>query len=198
MGKEAFLNLLLLQMRHQDPLNPLDNEAMLAQLAQFSTLEEMQSLNASFQADLAATESVNNAMATTLIGKEIKAIGDSFSFDGKSPATIEFLLPSSGSAQVQVLDENGTVVRTETVDGLDGGWNEYEWDGKDDSGHDAAPGTYRIKITQNTESGVLDATTFVTGRVTGVRFDGGVTYLLIGDRRVTLSEVLEINAASTE
>ena len=74
-SREAFLELLLLQLKHQDPLDPVDNQTMLAQLAEFSTLEEMQNLNEAFQADLAASESINNALSTTLIGKEIKAVG---------------------------------------------------------------------------------------------------------------------------
>ncbi len=199
LDKDAFLNLLILQIRHQDPMNPLDNQEMVAQLAQFGTLEEMQNLNRAFMAELAATESVNNALATTLIGKEVKAVGDQIQYDGERPATVEFLLPAGGTAEVQVLDETGAVVRIETLTDLAGGWNEYAWDGRDNAGNELPAGTYQVKITQAGQDGaVATATTFVTGVVTGVRFDNGITYLLLGDRRVTLSEVLEINTASME
>lgn len=45
LGKDAFLKILIAQMRNQDPLNPTDGTAMVAQLAQFSTLEQLQNLN---------------------------------------------------------------------------------------------------------------------------------------------------------
>ncbi|KAF0195871.1 MAG: figD [Bacillota bacterium] len=45
LGKDAFLKILIAQMRNQDPLNPSDGTAMVAQLAQFSTLEQLQNLN---------------------------------------------------------------------------------------------------------------------------------------------------------
>ena len=46
-GKDAFLNLLVTQLQHQDPTKPMDDTAFLAQLAQFSSLEQLQSMNSS-------------------------------------------------------------------------------------------------------------------------------------------------------
>jgi flagellar basal-body rod modification protein FlgD len=195
MDKEAFLRLLVLQLQNQDPLDPMDNQAMLAQLAQFSSLEEMQNLNESMLADLAATESVNNAIATSLIGKQVKAVGDGFTYDGEATVTLEYLLQSDGDVDIEVLDSDGRVVRTAVVPGASAGWHEFSWDGLDDTGRAMPAGDYRIRALQHDAQGnAVGVTTFVTGQVTGVRFDDGVTYLIVGDRRVRLSDVLEINA----
>lgn len=197
-GKDAFLNLLVLQLRNQDPLNPLDNEAMLAQLAQFSQLEELQNLSQVGLSEVSATESVNNAIATTLIGKEVKAIGDTFGFDGHTPERFEYVLPTTGNAEVSILDEDGRVVYTETLDSRGPGFGEFTWNGTDANGDPAKAGTYEIHVTQRDGDGnALDAVTFITDTVTGVRFTDGITYLLLGERRVALSDVLEINAPST-
>ncbi|MCB1136464.1 MAG: hypothetical protein KDK78_09365 [Chlamydiia bacterium] len=80
LDKDAFLKLMLLQMRHQDPLNPMDNQAMLSQMAQFSSLEQMSNLNQTMAAGQATTEFLN---ATPLIGTEV-AVYDSSS-DPESP-----------------------------------------------------------------------------------------------------------------
>ena len=64
MGKQDFLNLLVLQLRYQDPLNPVDDKEFIAQMAQFSALEQMQAMNAS-----------NTAMkGFSMIGKYVSAI----------------------------------------------------------------------------------------------------------------------------
>ncbi len=77
-GKDGFLQLLLLQMRHQDPLNPMNNEQMLSQLAQFSSLEQMSQLNETFSK---SSEMESFLSATNLIGKEASI------FDPASPSS---------------------------------------------------------------------------------------------------------------
>ena len=197
-GKDAFLNLLILQLRNQDPMDPLENEAMLAQLAEFSALEEVQNLGEAMQNQVAATESVNNAIATTLIGKDVKAVGDQFAFDGETAVNLEFRLQAPGTATLQVLDRSGAVVSELAVtdDGL--GWGEHQWSGRDANGNLLPEGDYSFRVTQQADDGQsLPATTFVTGEISGVRFSDGVTYLVVGDNHITLSEVLEINSASS-
>jgi flagellar basal-body rod modification protein FlgD len=68
LGKDEFLQLLVIQMENQDPLNPMDNTQMIAQLAQFSALEQMQNLNASF-AKIQHQGNLSQAMA--LNGKNV-------------------------------------------------------------------------------------------------------------------------------
>lgn len=197
LGRDAFLNLLVLQLRNQDPLNPQNNEAMLAQLAEFSQLEELQNLSLVGQSEVNATESVNNAIATTLIGKEVKAVGDTFSYEEGTSEHFEYVLPTSGEVEVSVLDAEGNVVYTESLGNREQGFGEFTWDGTDADGEPVKAGTYQIRVTQRGAEGSQDAVTFVTDTVTGVRFADGITYLLLGDRRVSLSDVLEINAPST-
>jgi flagellar basal-body rod modification protein FlgD len=68
LGKDDFLKLMLLQMRHQDPLNPMNNEQMLSQMAQFSSLEQMSNLNKNFEQAQANTAFMD---ATRLLGKTV-------------------------------------------------------------------------------------------------------------------------------
>jgi len=71
LGKDDFLMLLLAQLKHQDPLSPLDNQEFIAQLAQFNTLEEMINLNQQF-GDMLQFQELS--YASTLIGKTVTAI----------------------------------------------------------------------------------------------------------------------------
>ncbi len=80
LGKDAFLNLLVTQLQHQDPTKPMDDTAFLAQLAQFSSLEQLQSMNTSLttianfytalgSGSAADTKGTSNSNSTTNEGK---------------------------------------------------------------------------------------------------------------------------------
>jgi flagellar basal-body rod modification protein FlgD len=71
LGKDSFLQLLMTQMRYQDPMSPADSTESIAQLAQFNTLEQMQNLNDSFTKMLKWSQMTE---ASGLIGKKIEAI----------------------------------------------------------------------------------------------------------------------------
>src|SRR5512141_1215692 len=94
LGKDDFLQLLVTKLQHQDPLNPQDDADYIAQLAQFSSLEQMNNIadgiSASNQWDFLQMQSLNNAMASGLIGKEVRAeYNGVYVEDGKS-ATVSF------------------------------------------------------------------------------------------------------------
>lgn len=90
LDKDAFLNLLVTQMRYQDPLNPTQDKDFLAQMAQFSSLEQMQNLNGS----------ASMAQAYSLMNKEIFATV-------VNPVTLE-ATPVSGMVR-GVFMQNGNV-----------------------------------------------------------------------------------------
>jgi flagellar basal-body rod modification protein FlgD len=74
LGKDAFLELLVRQIQYQDPLEPTDNSQMLAQLAQFSALEQMNNLNTSFT-NMASNMDQNNFLTGSLmLGREITGL----------------------------------------------------------------------------------------------------------------------------
>ncbi len=74
LGKDAFLQLLVTQMQYQDPLNPVDNTEMIAQLAQFSSLEQMQNLNTGFNTLSGNIDQLNFLSASNMIGKDVSGI----------------------------------------------------------------------------------------------------------------------------
>ena len=86
MGKDAFLELLVTQLRYQDPLKPMENTEFLAQLSQFSSLEQLWNVNETLGQNVDLTQSVNNALMTNLIGKEVKVSGNVLYWeDGAAP-----------------------------------------------------------------------------------------------------------------
>ena len=108
MGKNDFLNLMMTQMQNQDPMNPMNNEAMLSQLAQFSSLEQMSNLNSSFESMASSGGFLD---ATRLLGKEVELL------DKSTGSTIKSKVDSVSMSDTGpiVLLENGV---TTTVDSI--------------------------------------------------------------------------------
>jgi flagellar basal-body rod modification protein FlgD len=84
LGKDEFLQLMIAQIQHQDPLEPMDNSESIAQQAQFSSLEQMQNLNKSMDNLLTAYQSSEKSSALSMIGKEVEGFVSSTDADGKA------------------------------------------------------------------------------------------------------------------
>jgi flagellar basal-body rod modification protein FlgD len=88
LGKDQFLQLLVAQMKHQDPLNPMDGQEMAAQLAQFSSVEQLVTINESIANQAASQsallDSLGGGLALGAIGKEVEAdASQATTLDGK-------------------------------------------------------------------------------------------------------------------
>jgi len=96
LGKDAFLKILLAQMRNQDPLNPTEGAAMIAQLAQFSSLEQMQNLN----------NKIDQLLEVQLLGELSGLVGRKVSFSGQDgeirQGTVQSLLWNGNRSQLRI------------------------------------------------------------------------------------------------
>ena len=70
-GKDEFFRMLVAQLKNQDPLNPQDGSAFAAQLAQFSSLEQLSNLNTALTSQNLNMSNLLNAQSVSLIGKEV-------------------------------------------------------------------------------------------------------------------------------
>ncbi len=111
MGRDQFLQLLVAQLKNQDPLDPVKNEDFLAQLAQFSTLEGMQQLNTSFS-DLLALQQLTEG--ANLIGKMV-----TFQADGSSVSQQQVVeRVSVQNGKLVLVTTDGTSVPIANIQGL--------------------------------------------------------------------------------
>jgi flagellar basal-body rod modification protein FlgD len=198
LGKDAFLNLLLTQMKLQDPFDPMKNEDMIAQLAQFSSLEQLQSMNEGLQqsldADLLLGQLLNNTMATTLIGKEVHVGTDTFERNAGHAVTLGYRLHADAKdVKVSVLDANGQVVATLKPTERGTGVHTVDWDGKDALGNELPSGTYTFKVEATGDGDTkIDAETLLVGRVSGIRYRDGNARVVLGDTEILMSAIEEI------
>ncbi|MFQ5752983.1 MAG: flagellar hook assembly protein FlgD, partial [bacterium] len=126
LGKDDFLKILVTQLTHQDPINPIKGEEFAAQLAQFSSVEQLHNINSNLEnvldMDLLLNQAINNTLATTLIGKEVKSIGNRVSLHEGESVNLHYRLSSPASKVViEIKDSAGTLVRSVELQNLSEG-----------------------------------------------------------------------------
>jgi flagellar basal-body rod modification protein FlgD len=194
LGRNEFLMLLTTQLQNQDPLDPMANEEFVAQLAQFSSLEQQITTNETLSQVQLAQMSMANAQLAGLIGQEIEAAGDTLTIgtSGVEPVGLR-LGAAAETVQVTIRDAGGNVVRTFERSRLSAGNHTLEWDGRDASGAPLPPGDYKVAIeAKGTSGGPIAATPLTRGIVTGITYENGYPELLVGDSRVLPADIISV------
>ena len=116
MGRDAFLTLFTTQLNNQDPLSPMDNEAFVAQLAQFSTLEANYSMRDSMDAMVGGMRQEQMLAGANLVGKSVAVEGGFFSAQqGEQTSGSVDLANGAESVIMSIYDADGEVVFRETT-----------------------------------------------------------------------------------
>ena len=194
MNKDDFMKLFIAQLKYQDPLKPQDPSAMLDQLSQLSLVEQSYNSNTSLNNLLTAQNNSNSLTAVSFIGKNVKANGNSATFDGSAQSALQFNLSvPTTSTQVTIVDGSGRTVRTAALGSSKAGDNSYSWDGRDNSGALLPAGAYTFAVTATAANGSsFTATTYTTGKIDGVNLTGSTPQLNIGASSVALSDVISV------
>ena len=193
--KETFMKLLVAQLEHQNPLSPMDNAQFTQQLAQFTSLEQLQSMNANLSALMQAQTTTNGLQAATLIGKQVQAQANTTHVPQQGEATpFQYTLAAdSPSVQIDVLDQAGNTTRTINARNQKTGPQTLTWDGKDAAGKPLPVGDYHFQVAATDKAGKPVAVEeSLQGTVEGVTYDGNQPYLIVGGNRVELSALTNI------
>ena len=199
LGKDQFLQILVAQLQNQDPTQPQDSSAFVAELAQFSGLEAQQNTVSDLNALMVGQATANSTAATSFIGKEIGFSGNTVSWDGTKAVTATVDVPSGADKlTVSVAAPSGNVIRTLQLGSESAGDVQVTWDGRDNSGDIVAPAQYTLSPAAFDANGnAVSANLSTSGVVTGVQFQGGVPYLQVGSSLVQMSSVTSINERNT-
>lgn len=200
LGKDDFLTMLLTQLQNQDPLNPVDSTEYTAQLAQFSSLEQLSNINDNLEYMHLFQASINNAQAVTFIGKEIVAVGNEIKVnDGAAEACHFELAANAAGAAVNIYDSAGSYVKTIEQGAMDAGRQTVTWDGSDQNGNPVADGNYTFEVMAVDDQGQdIPAITYTSGVVSGVTFIEGTTYFLVGNQKIPIADIVEVVQPESE
>lgn len=200
MGKDDFLTLLVAQLQHQDPLNPSDSTEFTAQLAQFSSLEQLENINDALGGFEVYQSTLNNIQSSGFIGKQVTATGDTFGVNDGSADPIRFeLVNDADSVYIQIYDSYGSFVTDIQAGTLLAGEQQVAWDGRDANGMAVDDGAYSFTVmAMNNDGSAVSSTSHTTGIVTGIDYQTGSTNLLINDQKVPIASVIRIEEAGSQ
>ncbi len=193
LGKDDFMTLLLVELQHQDPTEPMDSEKILTQTSQLATLEASENTNKSLE-DLAVALSSSSQFSTiAAIGKTADLGSNAIVYDEGSTSTFEVYFPNDvKQGSVEVLDSSGQIVKTIDVGTNPSGVYQFDWDGTDSSGNFAESGMYYITASYTDSNGNPQQTRLGAYPIESVRFDGGQTLVKVGSNYVPLENVKEV------
>ncbi len=201
LGKDDFLQLLVTKLEHQDPLNPMEDEDFIAQLAEFSSLEQLnniaEGLASSNEWDYLQMQSINNVMASGFIGRDVKAEYSGLYVDANNEPQITYTLPSpADTVEFVIKDATGQIVATLTQDSVSEGVNTFTWDGTDNQGNRVDEGYYLVEATAQTSAGTaITPSLSLVGTVEAVIYRDGSAYLRVNGTEVPLGDVTAIGDA---
>lgn len=195
LGQDEFLTLLVAQLKNQDPMNPLNAEQFAAQLAQFSSLEQLIKINETLEGQTdgsaALMDAMNATTALSVVGRDVLAAGSALDItEGGAGPLVVGVGGEASSGTLKILDVDGEEVASMELGELGPGRQEIEID-QAISGLE--PGRYSYTVELMDETGTaLETQTFSRVHIDGVRYGPGGPVLISGDLEIPLSNVVEV------
>ncbi|MGH1455689.1 MAG: flagellar hook assembly protein FlgD [Alphaproteobacteria bacterium] len=191
---DDFLVLLTTQLQNQDPLAPMDSTEFTNQLVNFAGVE--QQINQNSKLDSLVSLALGSSFSSSLsyVGKDISYLSSEAHFDGSTPVDINYAIQgASVDTTINIINSDGQTVFSQKVSD-DDNVEAFSWDGTNDNGDILPEGTYEIRVDAlDGQDNSLETTTVVTGHVGGIETQNGTTFLLVGERAVSVGNVIKVS-----
>jgi flagellar basal-body rod modification protein FlgD len=198
LGKEAFLKLLVEQIKNQDPLQPKENSEFVAELAQFSSLEQTMGINERLDNLSMQSQGLANSQVASFVGQRATVRGDVTTLDSSGqPAKLAFQLSERAeSVTVTVTNADGKVVRTMDLGKSDSTVRSTVWDGMNNDGVRQPAGRYTFTVNaRGKEDEVITYSPEATGIVKSVSFNKGYPELTLENGlAVPVSDLIRVES----
>lgn len=205
LDKDAFLKLLLIELQHQDPTDPMDSDKMLTQTSQLSALEMQQNTNTTMQKMVETMQKLSDSFSTSMSTSVLGAIGKMATVsDNKIKLTgadeliaLKMYLPEDSDENgvtLEIYDSNNKLVFSEKSDAksISQGLFTMEWPGRNNDGVYAGDGEYTVKMVYNNKNGEKITANYGTYPIEGVVFKDGVAYAKMAGQEVPFDAIQEI------
>lgn len=196
LGKNEFMELMIAQLKNQNPLEPQENGDFIAQLAQFSSLEEMQKLSQNVDNVVGEFRSTQALQASAMVGRTVLAPANFGMLDDSGEITGVVNVPAStGGLRLSIQNESGELLRRIDLGASEAGQKAFRWDGQDADGNVLPPGRYVVVAEASYPEGNEQLDTLVSSNVDSVSLGkgGSITLNLAGMGSIALADVQQIN-----
>jgi flagellar basal-body rod modification protein FlgD len=196
MGKDQFLKLLVAQLQNQDPMNPMQGDQMASELAQFSSLEQLQQINTTLSGQQSSTGALLGAIQATAaintIGHTVTALGNQVQIGGTNgQSTVTANVAGAGTGTLHIYNSAGVEVGSRSLGSVASGKQDFQLG---DAAKGLAPGNYTYSIDVKDSAGnAVNVQTFMTGKVDGVSSGTNGIVLTAGGMTIAYGDVVQIN-----
>lgn len=195
MGKDEFLKLFVAQIRHQDPLNPMQGDQLAAQLAQFTSVEQLIQMNKQMETQASGNASILDALHTTsamgMLGRTVMADGDGVAVGaGGAGAVTADIGGAGGAATLRILDKSGREVGSRVLGNVPAGRQTFDL-GTAAAGLPEGAYSYTIDVSDGTKEPV-PVRTFTRGTIDGIQSGANGPVLTSGPFVIPFGSIVEI------
>lgn len=183
LGKDDFLKIMITQMKNQDPTNPFKAEQFATELAQFTSVEQLQNMNRSLDKMGTQHKPLEKMALSNLIGKSVSVDPERFVHQESEPSNIRYELGQDAKdVTISIHNENGEQVYQKEIGAKTKGSQQFRWEGLNSLGQKAKSGNFLVKVKAKDAAGQeIKIPKASQAQVVGVSFDGGEPTLLVGE-----------------
>ena len=193
LGKDDFMKLMLIELRYQDPTEPMDSEKILSQTSQLATLESASNTNKALEKLSKSLADTQQFSVIAAIGKTAYTGSDAIQHEKGKPSSFEVYFPTDvKSGQVEITDNDGNLVKTIRLDKNSKGVLSFEWDGSDNGGKAVEDGIYHVQANYVDPQGNTQRSALGSYPIESVRFENNQALLKLGSRYIPFDQIQEI------
>ncbi len=196
--KQDFMNLFMTQMSHQDPMNPMDSGAMMTQLAQLGSMEQLENMNGQLKDMNNTQKDISRFQALRFLDKDVMMKTDSLEFVKGSGSPVYYMLDQDyDDLKITIEDMDGAPVFSKNFGLTTAGKHEFVWDGKNNEGVLMGDGKYNAYLMGTKVDGSsFQVALFNSGRVSQVEYKNGQPWVKVNNGTVPLSKVMAVDNKS--
>lgn len=198
LGKNDFMNLFLTQMSHQDPTNPMDNGAMMTQMSQMGSLEQLENINAEIKTLNKHQQEIAKFQALNAIDKDVMMDVSKVELSKGTGKPVFYNLENDVNGLKVVIEaKDGSPVFSDDLGLVQTGRHQFSWDGKNNEGVLMGDGQYNIRfLASNPDGSVKEIQAYHKARVNNIEYKDGKAWVQANGMNIPYENVKAIDTSS--
>ncbi|HOO75775.1 MAG TPA: flagellar hook assembly protein FlgD [Tepiditoga sp.] len=193
LDKDAFMQLLVTELKYQDPTSPMDNKEFISQMSQLTSTEQIMNMSKAVQNMISSQSNLFRIQTTGMIGKNVVVANNVMKLSNGSTDYVNFAVDEESPVYVEVYDADNKLVVAQELGDLSAGVHSFLWNGKNQDGTAMEDGEYTFKIYRYNDNQKVELAGLDGGKVDAVQFLDNEYYVVINGQRYPISSIQEIS-----